>query len=132
MKISSKRVLSAIAACAMVGVLCGVTVSADSDNPEQVEPERVTTAADENGDPNVDEGDFEELGLENPAEVTTAPIVPEEPVVTTAATVPVVTTPVVTPTDSTPKTGNGWVAGAVAAAIASLGGAAYFGYKKSK
>lgn len=130
MKISSKRVLSAIAACAMAGVMCGVTVFADSDNPEQVEPERVTTAADENGDPNVDEGDFEELGPENPAEVTTAPIVPEEPVVTTVATV--VTTPVVTPTDSTPKTGNGWVAGAVAAAIASLGGAAYFGYKKSK
>ena len=126
MKLSSK-ILSALAACVICGVMCGVTAFAESDEPGQVEPERVTTADD--GDNNVLDGDFEELGQENPAEVTAAPVQIEE-AVTTAATV--VTTPVITPTDSTPKTGNGWVAGAALAAVASIGGAAYFGYKKNK
>lgn len=124
MKLTGK-VLSALAACAICSVMCGVAVFAESDEPGQVEPERVTTA---DGDNNVLDGDFEELGQENPAEVTTAPV--QEEAVTTTATV--ITTPVITPTDSTPKTGNGWVAGAALAAVASIGGAACFGYKKNK
>jgi hypothetical protein len=141
----TKKVIAVLAAISCVTAMSVTTAFADSEEFEGEEPERPTVSEDE-GDSNVEDGDWEELGDSifgdedtsvTPAESTdstestaTESVTSTDSAISNVTPVEVTPTTTVAATTTTPSTGNAGVAVAVGTALGSL--AAIVAKRKAK